>query len=102
LLSLSQYLSFLDLGLSAALVRESVRVRTLGDQRYFRLKRIAIGSLLGAGGVITAIAAVTSADWGSAVHLEHVEHLWLGVGGAGIITALTLVSGCLSSAFVPR
>ncbi|HEV8357461.1 MAG TPA: hypothetical protein VGQ17_11920 [Gemmatimonadales bacterium] len=100
LLSLSQYMSFLDLGFSAALVRESVRVRTVGDQRYFRLKRIAIGLLLGGGGAVTAIAALTSARWGPAVHLDHVDQLWLGVASAGVITVLTLASSCLSSAFV--
>src|SRR6266550_8023481 len=56
LLSLAQYLSVLDLGLTGALVQECVRLRSLGDQSYFRLRRLAVVFLIGVGGLATAAA----------------------------------------------
>jgi O-antigen/teichoic acid export membrane protein len=100
LLSLGQYLSFLDLGFSAALVRESLRLRSSGTRSYFRFRRAIVGIIVIAGGTITVLGAVTARYWGPTLRMANVGDLGLGVCGAGLITIFGLVAGALNSAFV--
>lgn len=100
LLAVSQYLGVLDLGLTGTLVQECIKLRGGGDQTYFRLRGLAVTFLVVAGGALVLPAAGTAWLWGPLLHLDHVDHLWLGVLGVGWITISTLISSCLSSAYV--
>src|SRR5437660_1767781 len=100
LLSLGQYLSVLDVGLTGSLVQERVRVHASGDYSYFQHRTLAIGFLFVVGGGATLVAAATARWWGPAVGLKEVAGLRLAVLAAGWLAVFPLVSSCMNSAYV--
>ena len=100
LTAVSQYFSILDLGLSSALVRHRVRVRSHGDPTYFYYRRLMVKYFLLVGLVVVGTAAVTALTWGTHLHLDGIPRLWLAVLGAGALTLLSLIGTFYNSALV--
>src|SRR6267142_7284723 len=82
LTAVSQYFSILDLGLSSALVRHYVRVRSHGDPTYFYYRRLMVKYFVLVGVLLVGMAAATDFTWGTHLHLDDVPRLWLAVLGA--------------------
>jgi O-antigen/teichoic acid export membrane protein len=100
LTSLAQYFNVLDLGLSSALVRHWVRVRTQADFRYFRYRRLTATLVTTIGLTVVVSGAATAGHWRAALQLGHIDHLGLAVLGAGSLTVITLVGNCYNSALI--